>query len=152
VGYSDKASVTIALLGEREFQRQMQAAQRIATDPVNLQDGLTPGANWILERARQLCPVSHFGSHNLPPGALRDSLTISSHPGEHGKAYVSIDTPFGNLESGNPVAAYVEYGTKYSAAQPFMRPAFDEYQYFVAPNLFAMLFSLIKIKTGLDWT
>lgn len=71
-------------------------------------EDIVPGAEVIFAASQDLCPVD--------TGFLRDS------------GYVQIRS--GDVEIGYsaPYASFVEFGTYKMAAQPFLRPAFDEYE------------------------
>lgn len=64
---------------------------------------IAEGAGLVCERARELCPVD--------TGALRSSVNVAA---EGMSAAVTADVPY---------AAYVEFGTSKSAAQPYLVPA-----------------------------
>jgi HK97 gp10 family phage protein len=67
---------------------------------------LLPGATIILAEAQANCPVD--------TGFLRDS------------AFMQISEDDVEIGFEAPYASYVEFGTYKMAAQPFLRPAFDE--------------------------
>lgn len=114
------------MTGNVDLIERFIALEKICRDYEVMFASLNNGARFVLERARELCPVSHFGSHGLPPGALRDSLKMSRRPPRPGEVTVLIQSAYGRLTSDHPYAHYVEYGTRYTAAQPFMRPAVEE--------------------------
>lgn len=65
----------------------------------------------VQNRARQLCPVD--------TGRLRSSVNSSGLARDAKGSYVEVGT---NVE----YAAYVEFGTRYQRAQPYLRPALAE--------------------------
>jgi len=82
------------------------------------------GARQMLERVKEQCPVD--------TGHLRDSLYITETdktkrhaPGRVGA--LSVKNPYCFITTNVHYAFFVEYGTKNMAAQPFMRPVFDEF-------------------------
>jgi HK97 gp10 family phage protein len=68
-----------------------------------------PAAKVIAERAKDLAPVD--------TGYMRDHIRARKH-GQLGAV----------VESTAPYSGFVEYGTRYMAAQPFLRPAVDQGQ------------------------
>lgn len=73
-----------------------------------IERGVVRGANLIADLAQQLAPVD--------TGALRDSIHVED--GSHALARrIVADTSY---------AAYVEYGTATSPAQPYMTPAKEQ--------------------------
>ena len=76
---------------------------------------LPAAANIVLERhgremeatAKRLVPVD--------TGALRDSI-----------AWEMTGETSGQLVAGQEYAGYVEFGTRHAAAQPYIRPAFEQ--------------------------
>ena len=71
-------------------------------------EDIIPGAQIILDYAKDLCPVD--------TGFLRDSGHLEPN---------SDDVP---IVFDAPYASYVEFGTYKMEAQPFLRPALDEAQ------------------------
>jgi HK97 gp10 family phage protein len=88
------------IAGMAKLQAQLQEVG-LAFTPQDLQ----PGAAIILAEAQQLCPVD--------TGFLRDSAFMQ----------VSGDDVEIGFEA--DYASYVEFGTYKMAAQPYLRPAFD---------------------------
>jgi HK97 gp10 family phage protein len=76
--------------------------------PEAIETGIERGANLIADVARQLSPVD--------TGALRDSIRV-----EGGDDALSRKVIAGG--DGVDYAAFVEYGTSVSPAQPYMTPA-----------------------------
>lgn len=72
-------------------------------------EDLVPGANIILDRAQQLCPVD--------TGNLQKSGFIQAEGDDN--LLIGFEAEY---------ASFVEMGTYKMAAQPFLRPAFDEMQ------------------------
>lgn len=100
-------------------------------------------ADYAAEVARQECPVSPDGSHGNPSGTLRKGIEVrvaGTGPGSiagtaeetaYGKSMFggnfNVGIPGGAvMEVYDPVfyAAFVELGTKYMKAHPFMYPGF----------------------------
>lgn len=87
---------TIAKLSVMNTKARKAVEQQIAESALNIQMG-----------AKKRCPVR--------TGALRNSITVDFY----GKMSAQIGPHM-------PYAAYVEYGTKKMAAQPYLFPAFEE--------------------------
>lgn len=87
----------------QQIEKQMQGAI--------LKNAALSGALVIQNSAIDKCPVDS--------GDLKQSI--------HNEISVSNAT-YAEIEVGTDVeyAAYVEFGTRFMAAQPYMRPAFDE--------------------------
>lgn len=77
--------------------------------PEAIERGVERSANFIADVARQLAPVD--------TGALRGSIRVEDGAHALARRVVAGGT------DGVDYAAYVEYGTSRSAAQPFMTPA-----------------------------
>lgn len=80
----------------------------IKTITSNLNRATYDAARGIASSARRRCPVD--------TGALRESIDVSKTP----KGYKVV--------VGKEYGAYVEYGTRHMMAQPFFRPAVEEYR------------------------
>lgn len=76
----------------------------IAGEKQAIERGVEKGAEQIAELARQLAPYE--------TGELRESIHVE--PASEGVVRVVADAPY---------AAYVEFGTRKMAAQPFLTPA-----------------------------
>jgi HK97 gp10 family phage protein len=92
-------------LDDSAFQAALAAA--VKTLKVNAAGDLQRLGLRVQNEARRLCPVD--------TGRLRSSITMTEGQDAHGP-YVEVGT---NVS----YAAYVEYGTAHSPAQPYMRPA-----------------------------
>lgn len=71
-------------------------------------EDIVPGAEVIFAASQDLCPVD--------TGFLKASGFVQIRSGD---VEIGYDAPY---------ASFVEFGTYKMAAQPFLRPAFDEYE------------------------
>lgn len=96
-----------------------------------VQPSLVKSGTELVGAMQTLAPVSEDGSHGNPPGAMRDSITMTSA----GQSTPPYSQPGGSLvvpdnavavTSGNASARYshlVEYGTAHAPAQPYFWPS-----------------------------
>lgn len=92
---------------------------------------LAKGGAVFVERAKALAPVLAKATTEREPGELRDSITqlvTINEAKESGRS--RIGPHYSDKPEQDPAvyALFVEFGTKNMAAEPFMRPAFDEGQ------------------------
>lgn len=106
----DKMKITFSVAGEKEVIGNLSRLKTVAKRAVKEQIGKS--ALNIQKGAKQRCPVD--------TGALRNSITVEYYG----------DTS-AEIAPHMPYAAYVEFGTKKQAAQPYMVPAAEEER----PNL-----------------
>lgn len=100
---------TIIDVDDDQFQaglRQALAGLKLSSEQQLTRLGLD-----VQNRARQLCPVD--------TGRLRSSVQSSGLSRDSRGAYVQVGTVV-------EYAAFVEFGTKYQRAQPYLRPALAE--------------------------
>lgn len=106
--------VSIKLIGGEKIARRLQGmTEKLARK--KLQSALEEGAELFRERASELAPRE--------PGApdLADNIGISALRGSGLEKKVAVGPTKGFY-----YGSFQEFGTRYHAAQPFMRPAFDE--------------------------
>lgn len=87
-------------------------------------------ADIILQAARALAPTLQHPDPRRVPGLLRDWLkSLKSRASKAGNVTYRVGIP-GSFPLKDPdfYPAYVEYGTRLTEAQPYMRPAFDAKQ------------------------
>lgn len=110
--------------GSRGFRELDRAFAKLEKGPTPSQEraALHAGAELVAAEARRLAPVD--------TGALRDSIKVADERdariyGKVNGADVSVFIgPVGSTEEGDVFyARFVEFGTRYMKAQPFMRPA-----------------------------
>jgi HK97 gp10 family phage protein len=103
----------ITLTGFAELEAKLKTAGPRAARRVGAK-ALRESAKPIMEKARGLAPVR--------TGKLEDSITYvatRTRPEQQLMGKIGFRTPASRY------AHFVEYGTKHSAPQPFMRPAID---------------------------
>ena len=80
----------------------------------------------VRDRAKELCPVE--------TGELRDSIAVRyDNEDNSGEVYTNKD-----------YAHIVEFGTRYRAPQPYMYPAYKEYEEFIMQYLIESINKSIK--------
>jgi HK97 gp10 family phage protein len=114
-------SLTLNLQG---FDELTIALQRLG--PASIKDArmaVVAGAEVIAESAKQLCPVLEHGTKERKPGELRDSIEAkagrSDDPATTAVGLAGVFPPAGWR------AHFTEFGTRYAAPEPFLRPALD---------------------------
>lgn len=100
---------TLIDVDSEAFQRGLKAA--LGSLKLSSERQLTRLGLDVQNRARQLCPVD--------TGRLRSSVNSSGLKRDGRGVYVEVGT---NVE----YAPYVEFGTRYQRAQPYLRPALAE--------------------------
>ena len=138
-----------ASFNSRGFRELDRALAKLAKGPTPEQEraALHAGAELVAVEARRLAPVD--------TGALRDSIAVTDDRdarvyGKVNGADVSVFVgPVGSTEEGDVFyARFVEFGTRYMQAQPFMRPAIqskrEEAERLVLSTLRADLLDSIK--------
>ena len=111
----------VAISGFREAERKLERLARSL--PAAVQERILTNAGVIVEdEAKILVPVLY--------GDLRESIGRADHTIDgKGKASGGVVAVYiGPSRGGNPSgfqAHFIEFGTIYITAQPFMRPAFD---------------------------
>lgn len=94
-----------------------------------LRKALKAGGATLLSAAKRNAPILAKASPNRRPGELRDALdmTVKLSPREEsGTARIGIKR-IRSKDGQSPTvwSSFVEFGTKDTSAQPFMRPAYD---------------------------
>ena|SRR5689334_23842379 len=95
-----------------------------------LRKALQAGGEVFQQAAQSRAPVLEEGTPQRRPGELRDSIdtrvTLSTRE-ESGTAHVGPKSEKGKgSEQPGVYGMFVEFGSIHGAAQPYMRPAFDE--------------------------
>lgn len=106
-------ATSIKITGAREMEKLLMelgpnVARRIG------QAANKAAANVIADEARRLVPVR--------TGELQASITVQAEKGNDER---EIETVIGVFKPTSGRAHLVEFGTRHSAARPFMRPALD---------------------------
>lgn len=100
--------VTVSVSGVDALLNDFEGLTSELQSAINL--AITANAEAILEDAQALCPVR--------TGALRDSIAIEyENDGDILTANIGTDMYYG---------PYVEFGTRYMEAEPFLFPAFEQ--------------------------
>lgn len=131
------ASPMLTLTGAENVIRNMEVLN--VTTQRKIKRAIKETADYTCETAKTITPVSPDGSHGNPKGTLRDGNKVRVVGSETtGGGTVREGGDVAHLESGgitssmymvdvrNDVfyAGFVELGTKYMKAKPFLQPAF----------------------------
>jgi HK97 gp10 family phage protein len=95
-----------------------------------LRKALRAGGQIFIDQAKQRAPVLVKGTPQRRPGELRDSIKgiVKMSPKQE-SGRITVGPTYGKSERRDSPGLYglfVEFGTRYMPAQPYMRPAFDQ--------------------------
>lgn len=108
------------LTGLRDLQRKLgKISHRLATKATR--EAAEVGAEVVRVEAMGRAPVSARGSRGHPAGHLASNIVRDTKVVDGTRVEVAVG-PSRSAFYGS----FVELGTKHTAAQPFLRPAFDE--------------------------
>jgi len=121
--------VTVEIVGLKGVEDALsQAGPKLAKRA--LRKALVAGAELFEASAKKNAPVLAKATRRRRPGELRDAIDMSvklSGKQESGVARVGIRRGKGKGPDSPAVwASLVEFGSIHGAAQPFMRPAFEQ--------------------------
>jgi HK97 gp10 family phage protein len=121
--------VRIEVKGLRELGERMRALSKDVNTKI-ARAATNAGAQVIKKLAQQKAPVSDPSvTPNIPPGNLRDNIYVRRNTKTRlTSQHVVTVRHKGKKLIGKPyqVGVYNEFGTVKMAAQPFMRPAFNQ--------------------------
>jgi len=108
--------IRVKLLGDKELRRTFKAMEVHAQDFVAAE--LAEVADKIQEEAKRLSPV---GTGKGSKGHMRDNINVhfDQLDQDRSELRVSVDVDY---------AKFVEFGTIYMSAQPFLRPALEKHK------------------------
>lgn len=105
-----------------------QAGPKIAKR--SLRHGLSEGGQVLLSAVKGLTPVAKKGTPQRRPGELRDAMTTKTTLSTKGQSGTTVVGAEYKKEDGNQSPGvydrFVEFGSIHGAAQPHMRPGFDQ--------------------------
>jgi len=121
--------LTVEIVGLKGVEDALsQAGPKLAKRA--LRKALVAGADLFEAAAKKNAPVLAKASPNRRPGELRDAIDMTvklSGKQESGVARVGIRRGKGKGSQSPAVwGSFVEFGSVHGAAQPFMRPAFEQ--------------------------
>lgn len=116
------------VIGVRELVIKLNKLKGLASKEQKTK-ALMQGGLLVEREAKERCPVD--------TGVLRAS--IKAEPVDDGAVIIAPHTDY---------AAFPEFGTVYQAAQPYMRPAYDENVPQIRGSIIAELIRLIKAAAG----
>jgi HK97 gp10 family phage protein len=121
--------VTVQIVGLKGVEEALsQAGPKLAKRA--MRKALEAGGKVFVARAKERAPILKKQTPHRKPGDLRDAIMQDiklSPKQEFGRARVGLkhDKEKGNQSPG-VYGLFVEFGTRHMAAQPYMRPAYDE--------------------------
>lgn len=120
--------VVVNIQGLKEIEDALAAAgPKLARSAVR--KALHAGGQVFLNRAKTLAPVLATATPQRKPGELRDAIAeVDRMDARKQRGRARIGLKYGKKGSQDPgvYGLFVEFGTKNMAAQPYMRPAYDE--------------------------
>ena len=121
--------LTVEIVGLKGVEDALsQAGPKLAKRA--LRKALVAGADLFEAAAKKNAPILARASPNRRPGELRDAIDLTvklSGKQESGVARIGIRRGKGNGSQSPAVwGSLVEFGSIHGAAQPFMRPAFEQ--------------------------
>lgn len=133
---------TIKIEGLKEVQKNLKNLEKVAQGNA-LRGALRKSAKKMFDEAKAKAPIAekeYFAKQYtktkgvttksrglVSPGRLRDSIRLSSRVNRTGKGKTAAKV---SIKAGNQnvfYARFVEFGTRYVPARPFMRDAFEKY-------------------------
>jgi len=106
-------TVTIKISGALELEKKLKDLGPVPARKLGGK-ALKAGGEIIADMARVLAPVR--------TGALESSITVVTSPAKSDR---EVGAAIGFRRPVSSRAHFTEFGTSHSAAEPFMRPAFD---------------------------
>jgi HK97 gp10 family phage protein len=105
-----------------------QAGPKIAK--ASLRKGLIAGGQVLVDAVKGLTPVAKVGTPQREPGELRDAMTMKTKlSAKEQSGYTVIGAEYKKEDGSQSPGVYdkfVEFGSIHGAAQPHMRPGFDQ--------------------------
>ena len=120
--------ITVKIEGLKEIEDALaQAGPKLARGAVR--KALKKGGAVFLGRAKALAPVLAKATPQRKPGELRDAIAeVDRMDARKQQGRARIGLKYGKKGKQDPgvYGLFVEFGTKDTHAQPYMRPAYDE--------------------------